>query len=426
VTADESARPAHRTRPHGAWHAARQVLIPLASLKLTVVLFALSIFLVFLGTLAQIDYGLFTVLHKYFRALYVWIPFQLLVQFGQIFLGVPKSANVPGSFPYPGGWLLGGLLLVNLLAAHLVRFKVSLKRSGILLIHSGLAVMMLGELVTGLFAVEGRMTIPQGAAANFLEEHNAVELAVVDPSATGADRVVSVPASLLQKGGEIRSDLLPFDIGVVEYMANSQLAPARSVAENPATAGFGLRWAAIPEAEVSGVSQEQREEVPSAYLTFKDKGTGRPLGTYLVTRWRNYRFDLPPRPERVECGGNAFDVSLRLRHWYKPYTVQLLEFRHDVYPGTDIAKNYSSRVRLTDPSQSEDREVLISMNNPLRYRGDTFYQGSFLDGDRGTVLQVVRNPGWEMPYLSCLMVTAGMIVHFTLHLAGFLRRRAAA
>ena len=59
------------------------------------------------------------------------IPLQLFVRFGQIFFGVSPDVYVGGSFPFPGGWLLGGLLLANLLAAHLVRFKLSWKRSGI-------------------------------------------------------------------------------------------------------------------------------------------------------------------------------------------------------------------------------------------------------------------------------------------------------
>jgi hypothetical protein len=69
--------------------------------------------------------------------------------------------------------------------------------------------------------------------------------------------------------------------------------------------------------------------------------------------------------------------------------------------------------------------VLIYMNEPLRYQGETFYQSSFLPGDKGTILQVVRNPGWLMPYIACTMVSLGMIFHFGLHLIGFLRRRAA-
>jgi hypothetical protein len=61
----------------------------------------------------------------------------------------------------------------------------------------------------------------------------------------------------------------------------------------------------------------------------------------------------------------------------------------------------------------------------LRHRGETLYQvGWDEETERGTVLQVVRNPGWMLPYLSCAVVTLGMCVYFGLHLAGYLRRRA--
>jgi hypothetical protein len=98
-----------------------------------------------------------------------------------------------------------------------------------------------------------------------------------------------------------------------------------------------------------------------------------------------------------------------------------------VYIGTDTAKNFASTVVLTDPSRKENREVKISMNDPLRHAGETFYQTEFLPGDKGTVLQVVKNPGWLMPYISCGLVAAGMLIHFGLHLIGFLslRRRVA-
>src|SRR5262249_20321081 len=158
------------------------LLVPLASLRLTVWLFVLSIMLVFFGTLAQVDAGVWTVVNQYFRSALVWVPLQIFVRFGQAFFGIPASAQLPGNFPFPGGWLLGGLLLANLLAAHAVRFKMTWKRSGILLIHSGLIVMMMSELVTGLYAIEGNMTIEANGASNYLEHHNFAELAIIDPS----------------------------------------------------------------------------------------------------------------------------------------------------------------------------------------------------------------------------------------------------
>jgi hypothetical protein len=63
------------------------------------------------------------------------------------------------------------------------------------------------------------------------------------------------------------------------------------------------------------------------------------------------------------------------------------------------------------------------MNSPLRYTGETLYQAGYFKDDSGTILQVVRNPGWTMPYISCTMVALGMLVHFGMHLVGFLRKR---
>ena len=91
--------------------------------------------------------------------------------------------------------------------------------------------------------------------------------------------------------------------------------------------------------------------------------------------------------------------------------------------GTDIPKNYSSRVRLTRPETGEDREVLIYMNNPLRYGGETYYQSSFLPGDTGTILQVVRNPSWLTPYVACVLVGVGLSWQFLSHLLKFLKKR---
>ena len=71
--------------------------------------------------------------------------------------------------------------------------------------------------------------------------------------------------------------------------------------------------------------------------------------------------------------------------------------------------------------------VVISMNNPLRYHGETFYQADWNKvTEKGTVLQVVRNPGWLIPYISCVVVTLGLVLHFGIYLTQFLVRRAAA
>ncbi len=412
ITADVDDRPAaHR---HGAVHRLRLLLIPLASLKITVVLFALSLVLVFCGTLAQVDNGIWTVVNKYFRSLFVWVPLQIFA---------PRTVRVPGGFPFPGGWTIGGLLLVNLLAAHAVRFKLSWKRVGIILLHAGVVLMLVGELVTGLFAVEARMTIDEGESVNYVEDSRKYELAVIDRSDPAGDVVVSVPASRLEAGGVVTDPQLPFDVAVEQYMANSTL-DKRPMSPGPATAGHGLQVKAVPRGEVAGTDTKQESDIPSAYVTLRPKDGGEPIGTYLVSLWFSAAYKLPP--QTVTVGGKKYGIDLRFRREYKPYSLRLIEFRFDRYPGTDIPKNYSSQVRLRDPETGEDREVVIRMNQPLRYRGNTFYQSSFDDAtEKTTILQVVRNPAAWVPYVSCGLVFFGMLYHFGFHLVGFLGRRAA-
>ncbi|MGE5609607.1 MAG: cytochrome c biogenesis protein CcsA, partial [Bacillota bacterium] len=127
----------------------------------------------------------------------------------------------------------------------------------------------------------------------------------------------------------------------------------------------------------------------------------------------------------VQVDGRSYQISLRLKRYYKPYTLHLIDFSHDRYQGTEIAKNFASHVRLVDPTQHQDREVQIWMNHPLRYGGETFYQASFKPGDKTSILQVVSNPAWLLPYIACVVGGLGMVIHFGMHLVGFIARRGA-
>ena len=109
----------------------------LASLRLTVVCLGLGMLLVFLGTLAQVHFGIHAVQAKYFQSLFVfWSP-------------PGASWKVP---ILPGGYLLGTVLLINLIVAHATRFQFSKKKLGIILLHFGVILFLIGQLLTGLFA----------------------------------------------------------------------------------------------------------------------------------------------------------------------------------------------------------------------------------------------------------------------------------
>lgn len=129
-------------------------------------------------------------------------------------------------------------------------------------------------------------------------------------------------------------------------------------------------------------------------------------------------------PRVVVVDGRPYQLFLRFKRVYKPYALHLHDFVHDVYPGTNKPKDFRSIVQLTDASHGVDRRVEIYMNHPLRYRGETFFQSSFLQGDAGTVLQVVQNPGRLVPYISCLLVSVGLLGHLLFRLDAFQKRMA--
>lgn len=392
---------------------------PLASLKLTVWLLALSMFLVLAGTLAQVHEGVWTVVDKYFRSLYVVIPLQLFVS--------ERVLRVPLALPFPGGLTLGVLLFVNLIAAHITRFKFQAKRAGIIVMHLGVILLLVGEFVTGIAAEEGNMTIYEGQSSNYVEDIRASELALIDRSGASEDRVVVVPQSLLvhsaRTGEAVEHAALPVSVSVMEWMYNSRLVgPMEQVpglGNNKATAGFGLQIRAAGIARATGVDG-MNTDIPSAYVALS--AGGKDLGTHLVS----LHFDEENiEPQFVDLNGKRYELWLRFKRTYKPYSLELIDFRHDKFVGTNTPRNFSSDVRLIDPTRNTDKEVHIRMNEPLRHAGETFYQAAFKQGDTGTVLQVVDNPGWLIPYISCSMVTLGMLIHFGVRIAASVRRLAA-
>jgi hypothetical protein len=107
-----------------------------------------------------------------------------------------------------------------------------------------------------------------------------------------------------------------------------------------------------------------------------------------------------------------------------PFSLHLDKFTHEVHPGSSIAKSYSSALRIVpkDGKPEDGRAVLIRMNSPLRHEGFSFYQSSFghnADGTEFTVLQVVRNPGWALPYAAFYLVGAGMFLQFLISVVKF-------
>ena len=371
-----------------------------SSLKLTVTCLVLGCVIVFWGTLAQVHLGLYKAQNEFFRSLFVyWTP-------------TGSGFHIP---IFPGGYFIGTVLLINLLTAHVRYYQPGKRKIGIVLIHLGVVLLLLGQMLTDFLSQESALHLRIGETRNYSEADRAFELAVLDTTDKVFDKVVAIPCSLLVRRGEVSDPGMPFTVRVKTFYANSSLVqqsqPGYEPVKTTASLGSGIWWREQPRE--TGMN---RMDMPSALVEIATPQGS--LGTFLVSAWLD-------GPQSFSFDNHAYELLLRKERYYLPFSLHLIEFRHDKYPGTDIPKNFSSRVRLQNVENHEDREVRIFMNNPLRYAGETFYQASFDADDHGSVLQVVHNPTWLTPYFSCVLVATGLVIQFLSHLVPFLKRRLA-
>lgn len=316
--------------------------------------------------------------------------------------------------------LLGGCVLL---------FK---KRAGVVLLHAGILLMMGNELVVYGTHLETVMTLHEGEKKDWVQDIRSFELVIADKSDRSKDESVAIPHSRLGTGDAVRDDRLPFDVEVVQFIANSELSeiPAKEKDQNLATRGLGLDYRAVEIPAGTGVSSDQAVDVASAYVRLLDKKTGESLGTWLTTSLVEHVGPETIAPQRFEHEGKVYEIALRFPRYNKPYSVELIDVRKDDYPGTDTPRNYSSDIRLVHPERGVDRQVRTWMNNPYRHAGDTFYQTNYIrdpnTGQEVSTLSVVSNTGWMIPYVGCMIVATGMLAHFLLTLVRFIQRRTVA
>lgn len=509
----------------------------LASLQLTVLLFALSIVLVLVGTLAQDKIGIWDVMNDYFRSFVVWVPFNVL--FPQKWF--PDLQGVPGGFWFFGGRTLGLALSANLIAAHLVRFKVAAKgarlwggwlvfvaglvvcgviiaygslkdgvqdrplfdlevvrgaivistvalclgcavyawratasqnlvramaiaaslalaglalgiviadlqysavrilwqlvqgtigglvllagsvmvfrkRGGMVVLHLGIGLLMFNELFVSVTNVEEQITLIEGEETSIARDSREAELVISDRSDAAKDKWITVSGSSLEPGNVVKLPEAPFDVRVEVYYRNSTLeslgaVPPESRGGVPeCTQGLGVTAVALPLPVVAGAEAGNQTDVASAYVTLLPKEGGDPLATLLLPQEDFFAAAVHP----VEVGGKTYYLALRQKQTPKPYSLQLLDVEKEDYIGTTVPRHYESVFRIHRHSDGTDLQGRISMNEPLRYGGETFYQSGYFqhsDGREQSTIQIVTNSGWMMPYVSCMLVAIGMLAH---------------
>ncbi|RAP31652.1 hypothetical protein DID78_00695 [Candidatus Marinamargulisbacteria bacterium SCGC AG-343-D04] len=365
----------------------------LSSLKFG--LFSLSCFfiIVLVGTFAQIEHGIFYTQKVYFHSLFIMIPF--------------RDIHIP---VFPGGGLVGSLMVLNIVGATCFKIQWTRKKIGLVFVHLGLIVLLLGGGLASCVSYESQVYMEEGDSTYFANDLHHNELVIIDPSFPRYDKIYAIPIKDLISGQTISDDTLPFEIHVHEQFDNVLLSlseiPNKAISKG---VGTGLTITSIPE-----FTQDDKKNNEGAIISIHHEN--KDYGRYVVA------LDIDGYQE-IHINNTIYYIQVRPRRVYFPFMMTLKTFTQELYPGSNIPKAYSSLVSIRDFKMGSERDVLIYMNHPYRQDNLTFFQASFGKEEPSSILQVVRNPLWLIPYISCIIISLGLLLHFSIYLLAFLKRR---
>ena len=373
----------------------------LSSFGLSCTLLILLALLTWLGTLEQVNSGLFQVQEKYFNS------FFLVHRVGPI------------SIPLPGANLVLSVLFVNLVVGGIVRMRRGWSVAGVLVIHVGILLLLFSGFVKYYFSNDGHMTLYENERANVFQSYYRWEISISRELGDGRIEEHLVPqGDFLDAIGPrpvtFTSEDLPFDLQVSYYMPNCRPRPKGPMFDVAVPVVDG----AFLEARMKSATAEAN--VAGAHVVVVDRDTGERTEGLL---WGRDEYPLV-----VSIGGDEWAIDLRKERYPLPFTVALDVFTKEEHPRTNMPSVFSSDVTVIEGDAS--RPVKISMNEPLRDRGFVLYQASWGPSNARpgeplfSTLSVVRNPADQYPLYACIIIAAGLVIHFSRKLTRYMRAEA--
>lgn len=391
----------------------------LGSYGLAAVLLLLLLVLTLAGTLEQQRSTIYDVQTRYFESL------------GVVHYWAGKYPT-----PLPGGLLLMGLLAINLLIGGLVRMRKGVSTLGVFVVHLGILFILVGSGMEALFSTKGATMLWEPVATDTQDQasrftsYEAWEVAIVRHDADGGTTEFIVPHGEFEdvEGGDTlraKHPDLPFDLVLLDYARNSRVRAA-TPEEKEGTVG-GLVLEALEPVSAEQRRKSGRGNVAGLRAQAVERASGR-AHEGLVWGGRSSLF-------RFATGDQRWSIDLRKRSWPLPFDIRLTKFVHEYHPGTMMPRRYSSYVVVNEGSGEDrvEREVHITMNEPLRHGLYTLYQSSWgpemgaPDRRLFSVLAVVKMPSAKydlVPWIGCGIVFLGLVIHFSLKLGRYLKSEA--
>ena len=147
----------------------------------------------------------------------------------------------------------------------------------------------------------------------------------------------------------------------------------------------------------------------------------------LVTLWTSSKNDTPKYTGTFE--GVNYLMWIGTEETVLPFSLKLNDFVLARYPGSNSPSSYESLITLTDKEQGLNEDHKIFMNNVLKHRGYRFYQSSYDQDEKGTILSVNKDlTGTTLTYLGYFFLFLGILLSIfnpKSHFYGLMKRASA-
>lgn len=352
----------------------KKVLLKLSDINLFFWSLIWLMFVLVIGTIMQKEIGLYNAQKIYFDS---WV-----FKFGPIYL--------PSARPI--------LLIIILGLLSQIYFRTSfknMKKIGISISHLGAFLLLLGSVYTSYFSYEANMTIIEGDSINYLQDYHEVEVSIQDDKKTIPELLFT--ENKLKSEKLLAHSLLPFKINIESFYTNSVFEKKLPTEELDNESGFFKKFKIISK------NDEIEKTDNQAALIFLVSNNNSKIRYGILQNM--------PITQTINHNGVVYNIELRNKRTYLPFSIKLNDFQTIYHPATSMPKSFKSFIEVME--NTSNLNAIVQMNEPLRYKGYTFYQSSHGMSGKSEVstFAVVKNKGKYVPYISSIIIAFGLLIH---------------
>jgi hypothetical protein len=298
--------------------------------------------------------------------------------------------------PFPGLKTIAVALTLNLIVAAFVNRLFTRKKIGLILIHSGIGILFVGTGISSFFVKNSTIILCEGERTAFSRNLDKWELIIihrgtdVNRSAPESD---TIDFSRIKNGLDISIPNADFSFTVDRVYLNCK--------------GLGYTEDRIDSLEPLPSSYEKTGDLPGIILSITNSGETVNDSNRIILFGGTFHSNI------YVINDDTISLSLKPHEFSLPFELQLVKFEKENHPGSSNAKSYKSYLKVN--GVGINRDVVISMNRPFRYKSLAIYQSGFsqnTSGNNCSSMIVVENVGRMVPYISGIAVVTGLLFLF--------------